>query len=167
MLFDDLTETELREVEKIGVLKKYGDGDAIIQEGTTGTSFSLIIAGQAEVRKEIKGGRYKTLVKLGPCDLIGEIGFFGINARTASVVAVSDCEVLEFEGARFEKFLFSHSAIGMKVYRGMARELAQRMVKSGEHLLDTIVWALGQSKSPAQSSAVEIPEQTKLSIKQE
>ena len=157
MFFDDLTSNEVEIVEQIGRARVYQKGDYVIQEGSVGSSFTLILSGSVEVRKNFANGKHKTLVELGPCDLVGEVGFLGVESRTASVIALSECEVMEFEREAFDRIIVQHSAIGLKVYRGMARELAQRLAKNDEELMDTIVWALGQTKSRTLDNDRDLP----------
>ena len=144
MFLDDLDQNELEQVENIGVLRKSKKGSAVIQEGSPGTSFALIISGRAQVRKDMRVGQHKSIVELGPGDLIGEVGFLGVETRSASVVAVSDCDILEFSRESLEALIASQPMIGLKLYRGMARELAGRLVSSNQDLLAATEWALGQ-----------------------
>ena len=143
MLFNDLSAEEIASVEETGVLQKFEEGAVIIQEGQAGSSFFLIATGHVEVRKNVGEGRYKKIIELGPGDVFGEIGFLGVGCRSASVVAVGDCEALEFRRADFERLIEAQPAIGVKSYRGLARELARRLAQSDDDLKGTIVWALG------------------------
>ena len=105
------------------------------------------------------GAKHKKLAELGPCDVIGEVGFLGGQSRSASVVAMTDCEVLEFQKDKLEGFLIQSPALGLKIYRGLAKELARRLARSGESLLDAIVWGMGHGEpgEPSTSHPSDIP----------
>jgi CRP-like cAMP-binding protein len=143
MMFSDLTGKELATVEHAGVVRSFTVNTPIIREGESGDSFYLLVSGRVEVRKELKKGRFKKLVDLGPAEMFGEVGFLGVEKRTASVVVVEDCHVLEFKREAMAKLIKIHPEIGVKIYAGMAKELAERLAKSDDALRDAIVWSLG------------------------
>lgn len=142
-MFSDLTGKELAIVEHAGVVKAFTVNTPIIREGEVGDTFYLLVSGRVEVRKELKKGRFKTLVELGPAEMFGEVGFLGAEKRTASVVVTEDCHVLEFKREAMVKVIKLYPEIGVKLYAGMARELASRLARSDEALRDAIVWSLG------------------------
>lgn len=166
MFLDSLSQKELSKVEATGAHRVYAAGDTIIKEGDSGTSFSLILLGRVEVRKRISAGQHKSLIELGPCDLVGELGFLGSESRTASVVAITNAELLEFTRAGFEKLADDYPAIGVKVYRGVAQILASRLASNDETLMDTIFWALGRSANQMPSIDINIANRRKLVLKQ-
>jgi CRP/FNR family cyclic AMP-dependent transcriptional regulator len=143
MMFSNLNGKELALVEKTGVLKAFTLNTPIIREGDTGNSFYLIISGRVEVRKNLKRGKFQKLVEMGPAEMFGEICFLGEEKRSASVVAVEDCHVLEFRKDALDHLMKLNPEIGMKIYAGMAKELAHRLALSDEALRDAIVWSMG------------------------
>ncbi len=163
MFLNCLDPDEIAVIETIGDCKIYPKGSFLIREGEPGTTFILILSGSVEVRKSLRGGKYKKLVELKACDLIGEIGFLGVHNRTASVVALEDAEVMEFQRESFMRLIEQNPVIGMKAYRGIAEELAQRLSRSGEELVDTISWALAQRQAPTDDEpGFTIPRQPRL-----
>ena len=166
MFLEELSADEIALVKSIGTLKRVLHGDVVIKEGEAGASFLLILSGRVEVRKTIRSGKYRSLLTLGPDDLVGEAGFLGVESRTASVVATTDCELIEFERQRLETLIAGHPAIGLKLYRGMARELARRLGNTDKDLADAIVWALGESRGKRLPDArIEIPSMPPLRTK--
>ena len=106
--------------------------------------------------------KHRKLIELGACDLLGEVGFLGVVFRSASVVALSQATLIEFERDDFDELVQKAPMLGLKVYRGMARELAQRLARTDEEVKDTILWALRESqRDPALSGPVE-PARPKL-----
>jgi CRP/FNR family transcriptional regulator len=163
MFLNCLDPDEIAVIETIGKIKTYPKGSTLLREGEPGTTFILILSGTVEVRKGLQGLKYKKLVELKACDLIGEIGFLGVHNRTASVVAIEDTEVMEFERAAFMRLIEQHPVIGMKAYRGIAEELAQRLSRSGDDLVDAISWALAQRHSLKEcESGVVVPRSPRL-----
>ena len=61
MIFDELTDSEMGHVEKMGTLKAYKPEEMVVQEGRPGTSFFLVVNGKVEVRSF--GGPVKRIRK--------------------------------------------------------------------------------------------------------
>ena len=147
MILSDLTTDEMAAVEKTGAPRTYARGDTIIREGDEGSSFFLILSGRVEVRKGIGGDKYKKLVDLGPLDIFGEVCFLGVVCRSASVVALEATQVMEFSRSALETLIAVRPGIGLKLYRGIAHELAQRLAAVDGDLKDAIMWALGDART--------------------
>lgn len=63
----------------------------------------LILEGNLDVRLVTSNGHETLLYRLGPGDLVGELGMFGQRARTASIYAVSACRLLQITPAQFQQ----------------------------------------------------------------
>jgi len=146
MILNDLNESEMAAVEAIGVLRMFAPGEMIIREDETGFSFFLVLDGRVEIRKSIGLDKYKKLAELGTLDIFGEVCFLGVESRSASVLALEPTQVLEFSREAFEKLSITKPAIGLKLYRGIARELARRLAYVDGELRDALIWALGDVK---------------------
>jgi len=81
--------------------------------------------------------RDKILTKLSAEDhaIFGEVALFERGKRTATVVAVTDCLLLEISKADFLKLAEENPRIGYKITRNIAELLCSRLRKAGE---DTI-----------------------------
>ena len=78
------------------VIKEYRKGKTIVRQGTHGTSAFLIKKGTVEVFITDDGGNKKVLASLKENDLFGEMAMISNDARTASVIALEDCELAIF-----------------------------------------------------------------------
>ena len=144
MNLEELTADEMNAVERIGQVREFAAGSCIIEKGATGSSFFLILTGDADVRMALKNGKYRSLIKIGPCGVFGEMCFLGVEKRSATVMATTDCKLLEFERADFVRLMTDQPSIGMKVYRGMAQDLARRLATSDESLRDALAQTQGE-----------------------
>jgi len=75
------------------VIKEYRKGKTIVRQGTHGTSAFLIKKGTVEVFITDEGGNKKVLASLKENDLFGEMAMISNDARSASVIALEDCEL--------------------------------------------------------------------------
>ena len=72
----------------------YGRGEAIIREGAAGASMFVLVSGEASVT--IGGTDHSTRVAtLNTGDCFGEMSLLTGEKRSASVLAINDCNVLE------------------------------------------------------------------------
>lgn len=68
-------------------------GELVIREGEVGEAAYIVRAGKLQVFKNLGQGRV-VLRQLGPGDVFGETAIFAASPRTASVVALTDSELV-------------------------------------------------------------------------
>ncbi|MBT5029417.1 MAG: cyclic nucleotide-binding domain-containing protein [Nitrospinaceae bacterium] len=83
------------------VIKEYRKGKKIVRQGTHGTSAFLIKKGKVEVYREDDEGNKKVLAQLKENDLFGEMAMISSDRRSASVIAIEDCEVAVLTREKF------------------------------------------------------------------
>jgi cGMP-dependent protein kinase len=85
----------------------FAAGDCIITQGQIGKTFYLIESGACNVLRRDSDGNGTVVKKLGALQYFGEMALLRDEPRSADVVAVSDCEVLEIEQATFQRIFGS------------------------------------------------------------
>jgi len=101
--------------------RRVARGETLIERGAAADTLYVVNFGLFEVR----GADGRALAEIGANELIGEIGFFAGERRTASVVAVRDSEALAIRRAEFEALCER----APEVRRAVARSLAQRLAR--------------------------------------
>ena len=144
-ILGDLDDTEVVEVLKIAHRVQFPRGKVILKEGEAGETLYIIEEGTVEVTKSLvlKRGpedfqdRDKILTKLSAEDhaIFGEVALLEQGKRTATVVALTDCRLLEISRFDFLKLAERNPKIGYKVTRNIAQLLCARLRKADE---DTI-----------------------------
>jgi len=140
MFLEDMTPEEIEALEKIGTLTTFTAGSLIMKEGMSGSFFAVVISGEVEVTKGLAAGTEERLSRLGPSDVLGEIGFLGVNPRSASVRTVTEAVLMIFEREDFRRLILERPQIGLKVYHSMAVELARRLYSLNEDYATAINW---------------------------
>jgi CRP/FNR family cyclic AMP-dependent transcriptional regulator len=138
----DLDEEEIHQFLRIARRVRFPKGQAILTEGTTGETLYLIEEGTVEVSKTLVLGkgqenskdRDKVLTKLTADDhaIFGEVALFEQSKRTATVVALTDCLLLEIAKPDFLRLAEENPRIGYKVTRNIAQLLCSRLRKADE-----------------------------------
>ena len=93
-LFDCLDDAQLENVLHSARFNHYGRGERIIQEGAEGDSMFIMLRGTAHVAVSRNG----TVIRLGHMrsgDCFGEMSLLTGEARSATIRADDDCEVME------------------------------------------------------------------------
>jgi CRP-like cAMP-binding protein len=93
-LFKCLTDDQLDALLPRGRLGHFGRGETLIQQGETGDSMFILVEGQANVVVD-RNGMQAHVASLGAGDCFGEMSLLTGEPRSATVVAHTDCEVVE------------------------------------------------------------------------
>jgi small-conductance mechanosensitive channel len=82
------------ELSKGSRLLLYAPGEAIVRQGEEGTELYAIERGEVEILVTPKGAAPLRVGKLGPGAIFGEAALLTGGARTATIVALTECELL-------------------------------------------------------------------------
>lgn len=93
-------------------------GEALFVEGETGHLMYVLTTGSAEV---LVGNRVVETLQHG--SIVGEVGLVLPGPRSATVVAVSDCEFVAIDEARFQFLVQQTPYFATQVMRVMAERL--------------------------------------------
>ena len=95
-------------------------GMHVIDEGTTGIGFFIVLDGSATVAI---GGR--EVRRLGPGDWFGEVALLSTDSiRTATITAETDLRCVGLTAWEFRPFLAAHPDVAWQVMATMARRIA-------------------------------------------
>ncbi len=128
-LFDGLDNKVINQIFRLGLIQNFQAGDMIIREGQHGGNLHILINGKAEVFKSIKGGspKGKELSKLARGSVFGEMSVFDGAPYSASVKAVSDCDVHIIRGSDFEAFLKANPGPSYLIFKTLIGSISNRL----------------------------------------
>lgn len=142
MLLDEMSSEEKTLFGEICKVKEYESGQEIIKEGEKGESLLLIRKGRVEVRKALDIDNYKHLKELSSGEFFGEMSFLNQSPRSASVITLDSCEILELNRKDFDLLVKANPGIGLKVCKSIAIELAARLKRNNDDLKKAVLWAI-------------------------
>ncbi len=100
-------------------------GDTIVSQGELGSSCYLIGNGKVAVEVKPPGGNQTIRVaELGPGQLFGELALLTSRPRSASVVAISDVELMVISRETFNNLVRTESAIAVHLLEILGERLA-------------------------------------------
>ena len=102
-LFDQLSPGELEVLAELSRPRRFGRGQAILEEGEQGDSLYVLVSGEVEVLRR-EGGADKALARLGPPQFFGEMSLIDREERSATVRAVSEVAVLQLTARNLTAF---------------------------------------------------------------
>jgi small-conductance mechanosensitive channel/CRP-like cAMP-binding protein len=97
-IFKCLGDEQLDALLPRGRTAHFGKDEKLIQQGEAGQSMFLLVSGEANVTVE-RNGNPTLVASLGAGDCFGEMSLLTGEPRTATVIANSDCEVVEIDKA--------------------------------------------------------------------
>ena len=137
-LFGGLGDEALQHLASSLKILKRGADELIFREGDQAREFYVLLRGEVEVFKALKGGAEARLATLSPGHWFGEMSVLDVQPRSASVRALSSCRLLVVTSrdldALYRRDLKSYTLVVLNV----ARELARRLRLVDELVADFI-----------------------------
>jgi len=126
-VFGGLTDEALQHLTSSLKILKCSADDVIFRDGDQAREFYVILRGEVEVFKALKGGAEARLATLGVGHWFGEMSVLDAHPRSASVRALSTCRLLVVTArdldALYRRDLKSYTLVVLNVARELARRL--------------------------------------------
>ena len=149
-LFAGLSRWDARKVVLLGRLETAAAGTTVVRKGEADDAMYMVVTGRLRVFDRRSDGRERTLIDLEPGAVFGEMALVTGEVRSAFVAAVTDAEVLRLDFAALERIRRRFPFTGAKLFRNVARILAERLRKTTDELVTE--W---RAIAPATASPVE------------
>jgi len=112
-------------------------GETLVTEGAVGDEMYTLVRGQVRVSKHtLDNDEYTVVVQdeLGT-PIFGELALLDEERRSASIVAVRDCELLVLSRVAFEQFGNAQPRAGLIIMRHLAKGLSGNLRRANEDAL--------------------------------
>ena len=109
--------------------RSFDAGAVIFEEGDPGEVLFVIQSGEVELTRLGLMGR-QAVARLGCGDFFGEMSVVVREARTARAVAITECRLLELDGATLEAMCVERPEIAIRIIR----RLTDRLIDSERRL---------------------------------
>jgi CRP-like cAMP-binding protein len=127
LLFADFTGEELDKIQSISRKAKLSQGEYAFHEDKPGDTLILLELGTLKLSKKTNRGEDQELVQLGSGSYLGEMSFFDQGLRSASGVAMENCQITVVPIAALISLLERNPSMAAKFYKRMAMGIAQRL----------------------------------------
>jgi small-conductance mechanosensitive channel/CRP-like cAMP-binding protein len=105
---------------------RFAGGEPIIRQGDPGESMFVVLSGTVEVTAAEDGLGPVALAHLGPGDFFGEMSLMTGAARSATVTAVTETQVVEVDKVAFRGILAAEPSLVAKISDSLSTRLGER-----------------------------------------
>ena len=112
-------------------------GEVIIREGDLGNEAYLLERGRLDVRRRGAAGEEVSIAALGPGDWVGEMSLLLDEARSATVVAVTDAQLRRITPQSFARVLAEDPERTQELLRQLARRVREANARMAQDHLTT------------------------------
>lgn len=125
-----------RIAEKLETVR-YRAGKTIFAEGDEGDTLYILNAGSVRILRNTIGGERFALVNLAAEDNVffGEIALIDSDTRSATVVALSDCETLTLSRKKYLELCEEDSWLGFRITFRVALRLGAALRKANRDMV--------------------------------
>ena len=120
--FENFTKHQVKEILKSSSVYKVPRGEAMVAEGEIEDSFFILLSGKASVKKN-----NKKIANITRGECFGEMAYLSGQARAATVMAETDCILMEISATLLDR---SSGSIQLLFLKSFAKNLIQRLSKS-------------------------------------
>ena len=125
---------------------KVKSNQLIFREGERGRTIYLIVSGTVRLMGNLALDDERRVQPgfsdLGVGEVFGELPLFDNNPRSASVIAVSDCNLVEINSDSLISFLDQHPDIGYQVFKELNHMLVRRLRRANGKIFSLFAWGL-------------------------
>jgi CRP/FNR family transcriptional regulator len=137
-LFSELSEEELSPIADVAIPRSYPKGVRVFHEGDTSDACYIVRNGDLRVTREHPDGRAIALATLGPGDIFGELAMLDGEARSASVEALSECDLLALPAGDVRRLLASTPETTVKLVVALVRRLREANERIARQSFQTV-----------------------------
>lgn len=122
-IFKMVTDDVLADIAIKASTRKIVKDEVLMRKGEQGDSLFMIHNGWVKIVTEDSKGGELILNKCGPGETIGEMALLDGSPRSATVIAMSDAEVLELKKDVFDEILEQRSDVSLAIIRSYSERL--------------------------------------------
>ena len=122
-LFSELNDQELEEVAALAQVRKIDTDTTVFHEGDSSDAIFVVVNGRVKIVTTSSDGKEFILTVLGAGQVFGEMGLLETAPRSASVISITEVELLVIKIADFDHLLDSSPGISRKLMAILSRRL--------------------------------------------
>lgn len=130
-LFSSFDPQEIDILSKSFIPMHFGEGDTILEEGKSNRALHVVKNGRVRVSRVVDG-RDMALTDLAPGQTFGELSIMDAGVASATLHALSDCDVTAVAMNDLASFLSARPAAAAKFWREIAVDLRRRLLQTND-----------------------------------
>jgi CRP-like cAMP-binding protein len=126
-LFADLTAEEMVDVLRMATVVQVAPEQKLCTQGSPSDCLFILEDGQGSVRIADAQGRVREVSRIGPGEVLGELGLVDGQARSADVVAITSVRAYRLDRAQFDRMRAAMNPAAYKMLRRIALTVSERL----------------------------------------
>ncbi|MBO8129927.1 MAG: cyclic nucleotide-binding domain-containing protein [Candidatus Marinimicrobia bacterium] len=135
-LFNNLSNKELKEVEKIMYYRHFRENEHIFHQGDPGLGMYIIVKGMVKIIDEKAETGKNIIAILNKGDFFGELSLLAEEPRSASAISSEESAILGFFRPDFLDLLKRKPKLGNKILLNLANIIGERLKKTNQLLIE-------------------------------
>ena len=131
-----VTSQQVEQLALALVAQKVAAGHLLMNEGDRPSGLVFLLQGGVEILKHGPDGQRQSLAKLEAPTLLGEMSLITDRPSSATVMAVTECELQLLTRAQFQRLIAGDSIAAYKLVMTIAGVLAERLAKLDRKVLE-------------------------------
>lgn len=124
-LFASLAENDLEAIANASTTRSLRNREELFHKGDEGSQIYIVASGKLKVISTSHDGDDVMFCVLDEGEVIGEVGLLAERERTATVVAMTACELIVIDRRDFQSLLRSRPEVAVELLTVVARRLAR------------------------------------------
>ena len=137
-LFSELDDPELERIAQVAIPRRFPDDTRVFHEGDPGDACFIVRTGSCRVTREHPDGRAITLANLGPGAIFGELAMLDGEARSASVDATEDTDLLALPASDMRALIRENPGMAEKLVVALTRRLREANERIARQSFQTV-----------------------------
>jgi len=131
-----VTSQQVEQLAQASVGQKVAAGHPLMNEGDRPSGLVFLLQGDVEVFKHGPDGQRQSLAKVEAPTLLGEMSLITDRPTSATVVALTECELQLLTKAQFQRLIAADSIAAYKLVMTIATVIAARLAKLDRKVLE-------------------------------
>ncbi|MCI5165137.1 MAG: DUF4388 domain-containing protein [Candidatus Electrothrix sp. GM3_4] len=127
-LFEPLDDFDLQDLALMMKIKKYSTKSILLESGTVGSHFYVVLAGKVTVVRE----DHSVIAELGPGDIFGEMSLLSGELTSSAVHSKTPVELASLKAMDFKRILSTHPVLQVFFYRVLVDRVQKNTLRAGK-----------------------------------
>lgn len=124
-LLDCLSDAEVRQLSRLCTVRVIERGALVYDAGDRGDQVMIVTSGAIALSRVSDDGREVSVALLGPMEIFGERALGEETRRHDRAAALEDAVMCSFSGRDFQRFLFEHPELALRITKLVGERLLQ------------------------------------------
>ena len=118
-MFPTLEPGQVDRLRRFGKVRRYAGGEALATVGQTGLGMSVLLAGEVEISRRLRGGGKAVIVTHGPGSFMGELAQLSGRPSLVDAIAIGNVEVVAIPPDQLRSLLIAEAELGERIMRAL------------------------------------------------